>query len=113
MINKKIENICMINHNKVKEEIKCLKIKEKEQKVYMRSDTTAPYQQAHTRHHAHGSPFLWYYAFHSFGSYRNGGFSRSGYYSSGLGSRANVGSNHAKSGVVRGGFGHTSSHVSS
>ena len=88
-------------------------IKAKEQKVYMRADSTAPYQQAHTHRYTHGSSFLWFYAFHAFGSYRNGSFARSGYYSSGLGSRANTGANYAKSSVIRGGFGHTSSHVSS
>ena len=80
-------------------------------KVYMRSDTTAPY--AHTQRHHGGSGLLWFYAFRSFGHYNNGHFARSGYYSSGLGSRANLGNNSSKSSVVRGGFGHSSSHVSS
>jgi hypothetical protein len=78
-----------------------------ERKVYMRSDTTAPYTLTH--HHYHGSgignALLWYYAFRPYGSSGMFGYSRSGYYSGGLSERSNIGSNPMKSNIVRGGFG--------
>jgi hypothetical protein len=84
----------------------CNKDKDKEkegsrQKVYMRSDSTAPYSRAYVHH----SPFLWYYAFRPYGYYSYNGYSRAGYYSGGISERANVGGNIRKSGIMRGGFG--------
>jgi hypothetical protein len=77
-------------------------------KVHMRSDTTASY----TRTHNHGLG-MWYYAFRPYGSYYNGSYQRSGFYSSGLSERSNIGSNSTKSGIVRGGFGSRGISVSS
>jgi hypothetical protein len=76
-----------------------------EKKVYMRSDTTARY--THT-----SSPFLWYFAFRSFGMFSNGGYSR-GYYNGHLNPQSNFGSNGFKRNASRGGFGRSSSRVSS
>jgi hypothetical protein len=79
--------------------------KEPEKKVYMRSDTTAQYSR--TRHHGGiGSAVLWYYAFRPYGSsYGSYGYNRTGFYSRGLSSRSNIGSNPTKSVISRGGFG--------
>ncbi len=74
-----------------------------EPKVYMRSDTTANYARSH--HHGIGTALLWYYAFRPYGRYNNGSYTRAGYYSGGIGERANIGSNAGKYGIVRGGFG--------
>lgn len=82
-----------------------------ERRVYMRSDTTAPYSRAHYGYH--GGPGLWFYAFRPYGLYRNGAYQRAGYYSSGLSQGANVGSNGFKGGIVRGGFGSHGFSVSS
>ena len=79
-------------------------------KVYMRSDSTAPYARAH---HGTGSAILWYYAFRPYGNYSNGHYERAGYYSAGLGERANIGSNAFKGAVARGGFGRGGFSVSS
>ncbi len=84
----------------------------KEKKVYMRSDSTAPYTRTH--HSGLGTAFLWYYAFRPYGSYNNGyGYSRAGYYSGNLHSKSNIGSSVTKSNIVRGGFGGGSSRASS
>ncbi len=80
-----------------------------ENKVYMRSDTTAPY--SHARHH--GISPLWFFAFRPFGSYSNGVYQRGGYYSSALSQRSNFGSNATKAGISRGGFGRSGYSVSS
>ena len=83
--------------------------KQPEKKVYMRSDTTAQYSR--TRHHGSGvgTAILWYYAFRpygsSYGSGYNNGYSRTGFYSRGLSSRSNIGTNPTKSVISRGGFG--------
>jgi hypothetical protein len=77
-----------------------------EKKVYMRSDTTARY--THT-----SSPLLWYFAFRSFGMFgSNGSYSR-GYFNGGLSPQSNFGSNGSKRNASRGGFGRSSSRVSS
>ena len=81
-------------------------------KVYMRSDTTAPYSRAHYGHGI-GSALLWYYAFRPFGSYNNGRYQRAGYYSGGLNERSNIGSNGFKGAISRGGFGRGGYSVSS
>lgn len=73
-------------------------------KVYMRSDTTAPYNRAH-RHGGVGNALLWYYAFRPYGNFSNGRYERAGYYSRGLSESSNIGSNSFKSAVARGGFG--------
>ena len=80
-------------------------------KVYMRSDSTAPYTRAH--HSGVGTALLWYYAFRPYGNYRNGRYERAGYYSGALGERSNIGSNSFKSAVSRGGFGRGGFSVSS
>jgi hypothetical protein len=80
-------------------------------KVYMRSDTTAPYSRAH--HGGLGAALLWYYAFRPYGNYNNGNYQRAGYYSRGLSERSNIGSNTFKGAVSRGGFGRGGYSVSS
>lgn len=80
-------------------------------KVYMRSDTTAPYSRAH--HSGIGTALLWYYAFRPYGNYNNGHYQRAGYYSRGLSERSNIGSNTFKGSVARGGFGRGGYSVSS
>lgn len=81
-------------------------------KVYMRSDTTAPYSRAHY-HHGSGNAFLWYYAFRPYGNYNNGRYQRAGYYSGGLHKSSNIGSNGFKGAISRGGFGRGGYSVSS
>ena len=81
-------------------------------KVYMRSDTTAPYGRAH-HGGGIGTALLWYYAFRPYGNYNNGGYQRAGYYSRGLSERSNIGSNTFKGAVSRGGFGRSGFSVSS
>jgi hypothetical protein len=78
-------------------------------KVYMRSDTTAPYSRA--RHF--GSPLLWYYAFRPLGMFANGQYQRAGYYSGAIAQRSNIGNNSFKGAVARGGFGRGAARVSS
>jgi hypothetical protein len=80
-------------------------------KVYMRSDTTAPYSRAH--HGGLGTALLWYYAFRPYGKYNNGQYQRAGYYSGALNRRSNIGSNGFKSAISRGGFGRGGYSVSS
>ena len=71
-------------------------------RVYVRSDSTAPYARAYN----HGHAGLWYYAFRPYGNYYQGEYHRVGYYSGAISERSNVGNNFGKSGIVRGGFGH-------
>jgi hypothetical protein len=78
-------------------------------KVYMRSDTTAPYSRAH---HIAGAA-LWFYAFRPYGIFRNGNYQRAGYYSNAIRSSSNVGTNGFKGAVTRGGFGKGGYSVSS
>ena len=80
-----------------------------EQKVYMRSDSSAGYTQSHY-HRGIGN---WYYAFRPYGYYYQGSYNRIGYYSSGISEHSNIGSSAAKSGAVRGGFGSPGASVSS
>lgn len=76
-----------------------------DQKVYMRSDTSAAY--SHTRHYGGGGSWLWFYAFRPYGYYNGGNYYRS-YYSSGIPAGSNYGSNGLKAmAVSRGGFGGT------
>jgi len=82
-------------------------------KVYMRSDTMAPYSRARSHHGGVGTALLWYYAFRPYGNYSNGRYQRAGYYSGGLSQRANIGTNGFKSAVSRGGFGRGGYSVSS
>jgi hypothetical protein len=89
-------------------------------KVYMRSDSSAPYTQTRTVHHYHSSPIFWYYAFRPYSTYNPSTrtYQRSGFYSNGISPQSNVGTNSFKSRVSRGGFGSTfrsstSSHSSS
>ena len=70
-------------------------------KVYIRSDTSAPYARAY---HPTG-PGLWYFAFRPYGNYYNGHYRRVGYFSDAISEHSNLGTNEAKSGIVRGGFG--------
>jgi hypothetical protein len=70
-------------------------------KVYIRSDTTAPYARVY---HPSGIG-LWYYAFRPYGTYYNGHYRRIGYFSDAISEHSNLGTNEAKSGIVRGGFG--------
>lgn len=79
--------------------------KQPEKKVYMRSDTTARYTRTH--HSGIGTAILWYYAFRPYGSSYGSsyGYNRTGFYSRGLSSQSNIGSNTTKSAISRGGFG--------
>jgi hypothetical protein len=79
-------------------------------KVYMRSDTTAPYTAA--RHHGGGAA-MWYYAFRPYGNYYNGRYQRAGYYSGAIHEASNIGGNGFKGAVSRGGFGRGAFSVSS
>jgi hypothetical protein len=82
-------------------------------KVYLRSDSTAPYTQA--RHHTSGGAglLLWYYAFRPYGNFANGQYQRAGYYSGGIHQSSNLGNNGFKGAVSRGGFGRGGYSVSS
>ena len=70
-------------------------------KVYIRSDSTAPYARVYHP----TSPGLWYFAFRPYGSWYNGHYRRLGYFSDAISEHSNLGTNTAKSGIVRGGFG--------
>ncbi|WP_118973682.1 hypothetical protein [Taibaiella koreensis] len=82
-----------------------------QKKVYMRSDTTASYTRTHY-HSGVAGALLWYYAFRPYGRYNNGRYDHAGYYSGGLHTRSNTGTNSTKSAIVRGGFGRGGSSVS-
>lgn len=82
-------------------------------KVHVRSDTTAPYTRVHHNGLGIGTALLWYYAFRPYGNYRNGQYQRAGYYSGAINPRSNVGSNAFKGAVTRGGFGRGGYSVSS
>ncbi len=82
-------------------------------KVHLRSDTTAPYTRVHHSGAGIGTALLWYYAFRPYGNYRNGEYRRAGYYSGGISSFSNIGRNGFKSAVTRGGFGRSGFSVSS
>jgi hypothetical protein len=67
-------------------------------KVFLRSDSTAPYTRTH-------SPLLWYFAFRTFGMMNNGRYVHGGYHSNAIHPQSNFGSNGFKNNVSRGGFG--------
>ena len=73
-------------------------------KVYMRSDTTAPYTRTIT-HHSSGLPLFLVFRSLSMFNPNTGYYTHGGYYSHGIGEHSNVGRNVAKGGIVRGGFG--------
>ena len=73
-----------------------------EPNVYMRGDESAQYSNVYDNG---SSPWLWYYAFRPYGYYNRGTYYHTGYYSSGISERANIGHSSFKSNVVRGGFG--------
>lgn len=73
-------------------------------KVHVRSDSTAPYTRVH-HGGGIGNALLWYYAFRPYGNYNNGVYNRAGYYSSAISPMSNIGSNGFKGAVTRGGFG--------
>lgn len=80
-----------------------------QQRVYMRSDSTADYTQTH----GGGSHFAGYYVFRPYGIFNSSGYHRAGYYSGGIRQSSNIGHSSFKSASVRGGFGSSSFHVSS
>ena len=82
-------------------------------KVHLRSDTTAPYTRVHHGGLGVGTALLWYYAFRPYGNYNNGNYQRAGFYSGGISPMSNVGSNGFKGAVTRGGFGRGGYSVSS
>jgi len=79
-------------------------------RTYIRGDSTAPYTHAY---HPGLSPLLWYFAFRPYGNYYNGAYRRTGYYSTALSERSNIGVNSFKGNVIRGGFGRGAFSVSS
>lgn len=85
-----------------------------DQKVYMRSDTTAAYTRTHSgMGMGIGSMLLWYYAFRPYRGYAGNQFTKAGYYSGGIHQSSNIGTSPVKSTVSRGGFGKGRSSVSS
>jgi hypothetical protein len=101
-------------------------VEEHQKKVYMRTDTTAPYARAYgfqqdhetSRQHSSGGmghAILWYYAFRPYGYYDSyrGVYAHYGHYNSAIGTHANVGTNPTKGTVMRGGFGSSGRFVSS
>lgn len=86
---------------------------EENNKVHLRSDTTAPYTRVHHSGAGIGAALLWYYAFRPFGTYRNGSYQRAGFFSGAINQRSNIGSNGFKGAVARGGFGRGGTSVSS
>ena len=82
---------------------------QRDQKVYMRSDSTAAYTQTH----GSGLHYLGFFVFRPYGIYSPFGYRRAGYYSGGIHESSNIGSNSYKGSSIRGGFGKSSFHVSS
>ena len=82
---------------------------QRDQRVYMRSDTTANYTQTH----GNGSHYGGFYVFRPYGLFMGNGYYRAGYYSGGIHEGSNIGSSSFKSATVRGGFGGSAFHVSS
>jgi hypothetical protein len=88
-------------------------------RVLMRSDPTALYQDVTEQLYEEeeddddddngrvrtGSLIPMYLAFRSIGYLNGNSYVRSGYYSNGIGEKANLGSNSTKGSIVRGGFG--------
>ena len=87
----------------------CSPKEEKGPKVYMRSDSTARYSHVHSMGYGMG----YFAVFHAYGMYRNGIYQRAGFYSGSISEKANIGSNGLKGSITRGGFGSSTSHVSS
>lgn len=85
----------------------------KKSNVYMRSDTTANYSRS--QHHHGNSGLMWFYAFRPYGHFSStdGSYHRSGFYSSGISEKSNVGFNSSKHNTIRGGFGRSGFSVSS
>lgn len=81
-------------------------------KVHIRSDSTAPYTRVH-HYGGVGTALLWYYAFRPYGNYYNGSYQRAGFYSGAINPVSNIGSNGFKGAVTRGGFGRGGYSVSS
>jgi hypothetical protein len=89
---------------------------EDEQKVYMRGDNTASYEQTHHSNNL----LLWYLAFRPYGGYYGGSYHYGGMYSPSISHNSNIGTNSHKTSISssrsvvssRGGFG-SSSHSSS
>ena len=71
-------------------------------KVYMRSDSTATYDNCYN---GYGNYWMWYYAFRPYGMYYGWVYHHYGYYSAAISDRANIGGSSAKAGIIRGGFG--------
>ena len=82
---------------------------EQKKRVYMRSDTTASYSRTHHSSGSHSS----FYVFRPYGSYYNGSYHRSGYYSGGISESSNIGHSATKSSIIRGGMGSRGISVSS
>jgi len=82
---------------------------QRDQKVYMRSDTTAAYTQTH----GNGSHYGGFFVFRPYGIFSPFGYQRAGYYSGGIHESSNIGSSSFKGSSIRGGFGSSSFHVSS
>lgn len=82
---------------------------ERDQKVYMRSDTTANYTQTH----GNGSHYGGFYVFRPYGLFTGMGYNRTGYFSNGIHEGSNIGTSGFKSATIRGGFGGSTFHVSS
>ena len=72
--------------------------KEYESRLHMRSDTTASYTPVNNY-------WLWYYAFRPYGTYANGRYTRTGFYSGSISKTSNIGHSSMKSSIARGGFG--------
>lgn len=82
---------------------------ERNQKVYMRSDSTAAYTQTH----GNGSHYGGFFVFRPYGIFSPYGYQRAGYYSGGIHEGSNIGASGFKSATIRGGFGSSTFHVSS
>lgn len=80
-----------------------------EQRVYMRSDSTADYTQTH----GNGAHYSGFHVFRPYGIFNNSGYRRAGYYSGSIHESSNIGHSTFKSNSVRGGFGRSGFHVSS
>lgn len=80
-----------------------------EKKVYMRSDSTAPY----SRTSGFFTGFLLYNAFRPYGAFSNGAYQRTGYYSDAISPKSNVGRSTFKGNAVRGGLGRSGFRASS
>lgn len=87
----------------------CTQKEEQGKQVFMRSDSTANYSHVHSM----GAGLGYFAVFHAYGMYRNRAYHRAGFYSGSISEKSNIGTNGYKGSVARGGFGRSSSHVSS